>query len=541
MNFCPHCGVKIQFSESKYCHNCGLSLIVANDVNEPSGIDKTVEQNSQKTPTPPTEPAPPTQKEEIDDKECPEVTAYSKGSKFEDTVEAILKAEGYSTIKRQRLDGQKGKSEVDILAVKRYRGKEKKLAVECKNYDKPVPVKEVRDFLSKLEDLEIPNGLFVAYKEFSSEAKTWGEKGGIQLWDGDTVYQKFYELQVGRLKTGEEVYFDYNLPLKIDYSQATHLGLANKEKIEISAKLIWRPFFKVFYELDCRRVDPIKRKHRITDSGFYVVDALLKTAQEDKEAQIFINELEQTPEEGQSFPQPEDYKLIKLSPHIMQGTAKAQTIDYVIEKNARVIEYEMPRKRRRHRDELDDFLSLFSDTRQWTLEPSPRDIRIRGDIQIVYAPKWEIEFQSRDYTYVRVMSGNSGTLLADTITYCSKHWLEDFLGFKKKNVAVCDTCGQALCQEHIFKCPTCSSWLCEKDSIQCAGCKKRFCADHIKNKCIECSKTVCDACALRCPICGEIHCNAHMAKCSRCGRSVCVSCTRKEGGFLTKKSICKNC
>lgn len=197
MNFCPNCGVEIQFSESKYCHNCGLSLIVAKDVTEPSGINKTVEQSNQKTP------APPTEKEEIDDKEGLGATAYSKGSKFEDTVEDILKAEGYHTQRRLRLDGQKGKSEIDILAVKKYRGKERKLAVECKNYDKPVPVKDVRDFLSKLEDLEIPNGLFVAYREFSSEAKAWGEKGGMRLWDGDTVYQKFYELQVGRLKTGK--------------------------------------------------------------------------------------------------------------------------------------------------------------------------------------------------------------------------------------------------------------------------------------------------------------------------------------------------
>lgn len=224
MNFCPHCGVKIQFSESKYCHNCGLSLTVAKDVNEPSGINRTVEQRNPKTPAPPLiavegvdepseinktveqsnhkTPAPPTEKEEIDDKDGLEATAYSKGLKFEDTVEAILKAEGYYTQRRLRLDGQKGKSEIDILAVKKYRGNDKKLAVECKNYDKPVPVKEVRDFLYKLEDLQIPNGLFVAYRQFSSEAKAWGEKGGMQLWDGDTVYQKFYELQVGRLKTG---------------------------------------------------------------------------------------------------------------------------------------------------------------------------------------------------------------------------------------------------------------------------------------------------------------------------------------------------
>lgn len=251
-----------------------------------------------------------------------------------------------------------------------------------------------------------------------------------------------------------------------------------------------------------------------------------------------MKELEQTPEEGQSFHQTDNYRFIKLSPHITQGTAKAQTIDYVIEDNTSVIKYEVPQKGRRRKDELEDF--LFSDTEEWTLKPSPRDVRIR-DIKIVYAPKWEIEFQSKDYTYVRILSGNSGTVLADTITHCSKHWLEGFLGFKKKNVAVCDSCGQALCQEHVFKCPTCYSWLCEKHSIQCVGCKNRFCPDHIKSKCIECSKPVCDTCALRCPICGEIHCNGHMTKCSRCEKNVCVSCTRKEGGLLFKKAVCKNC
>ena len=222
----------------------------------------------------------------------------------------------------------------------------------------------------------------------------------------------------------------------------------------------------------------------------------------------------------------------------MPNDAREQTIDYVIQKNTKTTSYEVPSTKRKRRDDIDIFNE--PERREWILKPSPRDVRIR-EIKIVYAPKWEIGFQSRDYTYVRIVSGNSRTVLADTITYCSKHWLGEFLGIQKKNVAVCDTCGQALCQEHVFKCPVCTSWQCEKHSIQCAGCKKMFCADHIKNKCIECSRPVCDSCALKCPICGEIHCNGHMTKCSRCGKSVCVSCTRKEGGLVFKKTVCKNC
>jgi len=41
--------------------------------------------------------------------------------------------------------------------------------------------------------------------------------------------------------------------------------------------LIWKPFYKVFYELNSVQKDPINRKHRITDSGFFIVDALIKT------------------------------------------------------------------------------------------------------------------------------------------------------------------------------------------------------------------------------------------------------------------------
>lgn len=115
-----------------------------------------------------------------------------------------------------------------------------------------------------------------------------------------------------------------------------------------------------------------------------------------------------------------------------------------------------------------------------------------------------------NYTYTRVISANSGTIIADNISHCNKHILKDLI--KKKNVAVCDVCGKALCKDHIFKCPVCGSWFCEDHSIQCSGCKTGFCVEHIKNKCVECDEAICSTCSLRCPICGETHCNKHMTK-----------------------------
>jgi len=557
MSFCPNCGVKIEIENSKFCPNCGFSLqVIKKEVSESPKIQEKIEEAKQEIA------ASSIDEEETEESEYTAKNAYALGFKFEDTVEAILKAKGYSTQRRLRLEGQKGKSEIDILAIKKYKGKEKRIAVECKNYTNSVPVKDVRDFISKLEDIRIPNGLFVAYGDFSSEAESWGENYGLDLWDGDAVFEKFYELNVGRLNVGDKVDFKYYLPLKTDYNYVTNLDFENKNKVDVSsAKLIWRPFYKVFYELNSVQTDPIKRKHRITDSGFFIVDALLKSSpkqkdvgsnivksisfgllgktaeekKEEKEIGILKKELRQNPERDYSITQPDNYKVLKLSPQISETVARGETIDYVVNKNTKTIEYEVPTKKKKRQD---DFDFETPDIRECTLKPPRKDVSI-NEIQLIHVPKWEVEFESGDYTYTRIISANGGTVIADNISHCNKHLLKDFT--KKKNVAVCDVCGKALCKDHVFKCPICGSWFCEIHSIQCIGCETRFCVEHIKNKCVECEKAICNTCSLKCPICGEIHCNKHMTKCDKCGNAICISCTRKEGSLIFKKTICKKC
>ncbi|OGN94984.1 MAG: hypothetical protein A2Z75_08625 [Chloroflexi bacterium RBG_13_50_10] len=364
------------------------------------------------------------------------------------------------------------------------------------------------------------------------------EARGIDFGDGVKLTEKSLELEVGRGETEETVELDYSLPLNIDYAHAINLDLANKEKVKTSAKLKWIPFFRVSYKVNCKYSDPGKTSHPITDDGVYIVNAYTKTIVEEEETLIFTKELEKTPAENQYYEQTGEYQVIKLPQRMTKGEARALATDYVIQKHTEPIWYDVPSAKKKRKGDLDFFDE--PERKKWTLKPLKKDVRVLGDPQIVYAPKWEIDFDSKDYKYYKSLSGNTGTVFVDNVTYCSMQSHEGFFGSRKKNVAVCDVCGQFLCQEHIFKCPTCSSWLCEKDSIQCAGCKKRFCADHIKNKCFKCSVAICDNCALKCIMCGEIYCNAHMTKCSRCGKSVCVSCTRREGG-LFKKTVCKNC
>jgi chaperonin cofactor prefoldin len=339
------------------------------------------------------------------------------------------------------------------------------------------------------------------------------------------------------------------LPLKIDFTRATTLKLDNKEKITTeNAKLIWKPFYKIAFDLKYTRTLPNKERKSIEDSGFYVVDGMsgdiLKQSEglkntinkifgqsEDvsrqiKENDIILNDLEQEPEDQVSLDASSEYKTIPLMPAVKEEKALKKVLDQIVKINTETVGYSLKRD------------GLFDEPREYVMIPSIRDIRVKK-VELVFIPRWDIEFESKEYKYYRKLSGNSGKLIYDTITYCTDHLLTGF--FDQKNIAVCDTCGIVLCKEHIYKCPVCKVWHCENHSVQCKSCNNRFCPDHITAHCSECKSAVCEECVLRCPTCGETHCKTHMTKCSKCNKVVCVSCTRKEGNFLIKKTICKEC
>jgi hypothetical protein len=550
MSFCVKCGTKSIDESAKFCHKCGASLVHENDepiVSDNIGVAglETIPKDQAKATQP-----------DIDESlqsEQRRSRAYELGVALEDAVEDILKAEGYSTEKRQRLSGKKGTSEIDIIATKVRKGNKEVIAVECKNYSSPVPVKEVRDFIGKLEDLDIKNGLFAARPDFSSEAAQWGQNHGLQLWSEDVLKEKYFEINIGRLGTKEPGKLKYYLPLKVGYDEAVDLKFENKEKVEIeSAKLIWKPFYKLSFRLKCTRTDPIRQKHIIEDSGYYIVDALSGTIPEHsdfiknvlnqfigqtkevshqiKEIDILLKELEQKPDSDLNLEQAHEYKTIIHKPLVTEEKATRIALNGIVEDNTQTVYYKFKK------DEDD----LFAPDREFTIAPSAKDIRILS-IELVHVPKWELEFKSKEFKYIKKITGNTGAIIYDTVTNCNKHWLTLFAN--KKNVAICDVCGEALCKEHIWKCPTCGSWRCETHSLACTSCQKSYCPEHILNKCAKCHNAICELCSFKCPICGDTYCKKHITKCSKCARIVCISCTRKEGGILSigQKVYCKNC
>ena len=557
MSFCTICGTKAFDESAKFCHKCGAPLVIEGKedkdkdaVNKDAvSIETRVISDNEDEETIADE----SSVVSIVESEQRGSSAYELGTRHEETVAKILKDMGYSTELRKKLPGKSGNlREIDIIATKAGKGYRNELLVECKNYTSPVSIEKVGYFWSKLQDLGKKNGLFVAEPRFSDEAINYGQERGLLLWDRQYIIENLYYIDIGRSGTKRELSkIRYYLPLNVDYDKATNLSLANKENVVIeNIKLIWKPFYKASFKIKCTRIDPRKKKRTIEDSGSLTIDGLsasviqqsdsiknafkkmLGQSEEDsqkiKENDIFLRELEQTPDTGFPSEQSGAYSIEVHPPKENEEQVKKRLINYVLKNQ--YIEYYKLKK---------DEGNILADERPFKITPHLKEIKT--NIRLIYIPKWEMDFQSKEYVYTRKMTGNSGAILYDTITHCNKHWN---VGFgKKQNIAVCDVCGEIACKEHIWKCSTCGSWRCEHHSIKCINCQKMYCPEHIPTKCKECENAVCNSCAVKCILCGEFHCQKHMTKCSKCQKIICVSCTRKEGGILSfgQKVICKNC
>jgi restriction endonuclease Mrr len=157
MKFCSECGEDLKGS-TKFCTECGINL---NNIPKENPV-----QNEIKT----------EYTEHVLDSEEPVIqrTTRDLGTRLEESVERIFKDRGYQTMRGQKIRGQSDQfNEIDVLAK---RGSIT-LAIECKNYeDRKVGIKEIRDFVAKLDDLNINKGLFVTSSDFSSDAR-----GGLQI------------------------------------------------------------------------------------------------------------------------------------------------------------------------------------------------------------------------------------------------------------------------------------------------------------------------------------------------------------------------
>ena len=518
VNFCPNCGNKITDS-AKFCSKCGYSL-------QQISKNETKQVQTEKT-----------------------ANIYELGEKLEEAVATIFQAKGYNTSRRKRLRGKSGTiNEIDILAEKGG----KTIAVECKNLSSDIGQEDIRNFWVKLDELNIRKGYFATNSDYTSGARLFAQQRNITLWNQENLMESIYSISIGRFGQGHRIQLKNALPYNIDYRVATKLNLKNVKDVEVLdlPELIYHPYYSIAYSFKATYRDPTKKSHKFSDKGTIFVDAIdgrvlnykgftskviskLRmpfTKGDEKPRTKLLNELSRYQKAtNYDVSVTNDFHVNKMEPEITSRFATKLAVDFIIDKNSKNITYR-PKSSTSMLDTIKVVKFIPQKDQMMIKKPS-----------FFFVPKWSITFVSKDIEYSRQLFAYSGTVVEDTIAYCPEHFEMGGLKFHTKNsVAVCEICGQALCEDHVKQCPVCGKWLCYHHGVECEGCRNLFCLEHISHNCGICGKPLCDTCTTQCPICNRLYSRTHEVMCEKCERFVCSSCIVTEG-FLRKKHYCKNC
>lgn len=441
MVFCGQCGKKAEDNEN-FCTVCGAKLKeITVQVTEQVGeiIKEELKENIN------SEDSAETQEQQLFRQ-----TTRELGNKLEEMVERIFRDQGYETATRQKLQGISGSyNEIDVLATR----KNIRIAIECKNYseDRKVGIKEIRDFISKLDDLEINRGIFVTSSYFSEDAMNLAENNpsgkNVELWDREDLMQKVMTVTLGRnSKTNlmsKMVRIENTLPLQGTIDDYTILHLKNKEKVAIKKKeLTFRPIYVVSFYLHEEFRAPDKQMYSHHNEGEYYVDGLSgrilyridKSGKKEyslsKEEMQMISDMQELEPRMIEVEDKPDYHIIIIKPGIDKKNAEFQVRTQVANDNRSVIQYKV----KRSRDEYEEH----------EYPHMPQHSSIQCKTRVVTVPRLEIEFESQEHSYVKIVMMASEVVIRDDISVC-KH-----IFGKKTTFAVCEVCGIAKCEKDII-------------------------------------------------------------------------------------------
>ena len=302
----------------------------------------------------------------------------------------------------------------------------------------------IRDFIAKLDDLDIHQGLFITNTDFSSDALGWVKNGTtkpIETWNGKTLQEKFMEITLGRTKS-KTVSIENCLALRRSFDDYTVLTLQNHEKVNIKyANLEFIPFYIVSFNLYDRVKTPDKHIRNISNSGKYFVEGLtgLILASQDEHGTIsyadndenkeIVQELLELDSTFVEIAETSEYDIKKHESSINKKEAEFSVKNKISEDNKANISYQVKISREEYED------------RDYHYKPSIKTITTQS--KMMYIPIWNIEFESKEYLYKKTVFPASDIITKDEIIIC-KHLLR-----KKPTFAVCDICGVAKCKNDI--------------------------------------------------------------------------------------------
>jgi len=430
MKFCSECGEDLKGS-TKFCPECGINLsAVTKEIAPQKEIETEVQEPIS-----------------VSDEPLIQKTTRDLGTRLEESVERIFKDKGYQTMRGQKIRGQSGQyNEIDVI-VKRG---SVALAIECKNYteDRKVGIKEIRDFVAKLDDININKGLFVTSSDFSSDAIGWAlnnpSSKQVDLWDGSTFMEQYKRVMLGRTDSKTSI-IENSLQSKGTFDDYSILTLKNKDRVVLKRReLIFHPYYIVEFNLREQFKTPDRQIHTQQNSGRYFVDGLsgeILYSIDDKghtpynldnlQKQVVKDLEELNPTTIEVIREPNS-RVSKLDPSLNKKDIEFKVKTEIVKDNKAIIQYEVRVSREK------------TEVKEYHHSPDINAITTRP--RLVYVPKMEIEFESKENNYSRIILPASDIVIKDEIADCRHK-----LGLQKRHTfAVCEVCGIAKCEKDIL-------------------------------------------------------------------------------------------
>lgn len=157
-------------------------------------------------------------------------TEYEKFA--QEIYQGLLNEERIKAIQVQHNVKLRGKSgqlhQVDVYWEYELAGVNHKVAIECKNYNKPVSVGKVRDFYGVLSDLNNVNGIMVTKVGYQKGAKEFATHYGINLKELRLPNKE--ESIIGRLELNLNIFITRRLFLLDDEWAKSSINLEGYRK-----------------------------------------------------------------------------------------------------------------------------------------------------------------------------------------------------------------------------------------------------------------------------------------------------------------------
>ncbi len=333
----------------------------------------------------------------------------------------VCRLEGFE-VERNARPNESEDETVDILASRKNGHDVQRIAFECWEGDRQVNGREVESFIQRLRELDLSGGIYVSPKGFTGDAEFIARKLGVELWDLAKLKD-----HLERIKPAEYNQIPGTLPVsRALSSKILPYGIENGTILRLAAlpKLEFRPYF--FLHFTIKNGKNRTKGVLVFDGvdGRYcdgaVFEGQLKNFQT---SGLFADCLEIEPVVGSMPSLPTGLEMKNNVSLAASGTTDQALTQKVS-------------------DILKDESGVHSE-----------DLSVTK-IEILHVPLVTVQLVALGKSYMKILQAATAKTILDETSNC--------LICQNKSKAICEDCGNMVCQEHCRLCSSCQKHVCTK-------------------------------------------------------------------------------